>query len=493
MNDPAFLPATELLAALREKRISSRELLEHYLQRIDLHNRRLNAVLTLDAERARREADAADRALARGEDLGPLHGLPMTVKDAFETAGVRTTAGAPALAEHVPERDAEAVKRLRAAGAVIFGKTNVPALGADGQFYNPLFGSTNNPWDPERTTGGSSGGSAGALAGGLSALEVGGDIAGSIRRPAHYTGVFGLKPSYGLVPSRGHIPGAPGIAPDADMNAIGPMARGVDDLELTLETLAGPDDGQAVAWSLELPPPRASWLGGYRVAVWLDDPFCPVDREVLSVLRGAVDALADAGAEVVERPGAVSLSDATRVHRELLMGVSCSGVVDGAFAALKQLAASTPPSEDESDAMRRARLLTQTKRDWNRVDDERNRMRERWAELFLQFDAFLCPVAPCVAMPHDHNPDLDARTVTINGEQRPYWDQVSWISYASAAHLPAVSAPVGLTDEQMPVGLQIVAPYLEDRTAIDVARGLTEVVGGFVAPPGLRGAVASAV
>ena len=243
MNDPAFLPATDLLAALREKRISSRELLEHYLQRIDLHNRRLNAVLTLDAERARREADAADRALARGEDLGPLHGLPMTVKDAFETAGVRTTAGAAALAEHVPERDAEAVKRLRAAGAVIFGKTNVPALGADGQFYNPLFGSTNNPWDTERTTGGSSGGSAGALAGGLSALELGGDIAGSIRRPAHYTGVFGLKPSYGLVPSRGHIPGAPGIAPDADMNAIGPMARGVDDLELALETLAGPDDG----------------------------------------------------------------------------------------------------------------------------------------------------------------------------------------------------------------------------------------------------------
>jgi amidase len=491
MNDPAFLPATELLAALRERRVSSRELLEHFLQRIEQHNRTLNAVLTLDAERARQDADASDDARARGEDLGPLHGLPMTVKDAFETAGLGTGAVAPELAERVPDRDAEAVRRLRDAGAVIFGKTNAPALAADGQYYNPLFGSTNNPWDLARATGGSSAGAAGALAAGLTPLELGSDIAGSIRRPAHHAGIYGLKPSHGLVPSRGHIPGALGIRADSDMDAIGPMARSADDLELALRTIAGPDHAHAIAWSLELPRPRATWLGGYRVAVWLDDEHCPVDRDVLSVLRSAVDALSDAGAEAVERPGAVPLADATRVHHELLAGVYSSGVADGAFAALKQLAASTPPSEDDTDGLRRARLLTQTKRDWSRADDERARMRERWAELFLEFDAFLCPVTPCVAPPHDHNPDLDARTITINGEQRPFWDQVSWISLASTAHLPAVSAPVGFTDERLPVGLQIVAPYLEDRTAIDIARRLAEVVGGFEAPPAFRSAVVS--
>jgi amidase len=275
------------------------------------------------------------------------------------------------------------------------------------------------------------------------------------------------------------------------MSSIGPMARGVDDLELALDVLAGPDDAQATAWSLELPPPRAAWLGDYRVAVWLDDPAAPVDAEVLSVLRAAVDALSDAGVETVERPGAVPLSDARRVHRELLMGVYCSGMAEGAFAALKQLAATTPHTEDESEAMRRARLLTQTKRDWSAADEERRSMQARWAELFLEFDAFICPVAPHAAPRHDPTPDLDVRTITINGEPRPYWDQLAWIAYASAAYLPAVSVPVGLTESRLPVGLQVVAPYLEDRTALDVARRVSELVGGFEAPPAFGPAVAA--
>ncbi|MGZ4201983.1 MAG: amidase [Thermoleophilaceae bacterium] len=486
MNDPACLPATELLAALRERRISSRELLEHYLERIELHNRRLNAVLTLD-ERAVDAAAAADYARARGEDLGPLHGLPMTVKDAFETEGVRTAAGSDELLDHMPERDAVAVERLRSAGAVIFGKTNLPALASDGQYFNPTFGASNNPWDLTRSTSGSSGGSAGALAAGLTALELGSDLDGSIRRPAHFNGVFGLKPSYGLVPQRGHLPAT------ADMNCIGPMARGVDDLELALEVLAGPDQAHAIAWQLELPPPRAAWLGDYRVAVWLDDPFCPVDSSALAVLRAAVGALSDAGVDVVERPGAVPLADAVETHRALLMAELSSGIADGAFAAFKVLAAGMPPSEDESESMQRARLLTQTKRDWNKAHERRRRMCELWAQLFLDFDAFLCPVAPTTALPHDHTPDLNARTITINGEERPFWDQVSWISYASAAYLPAVSAPVGLTETGLPVGLQVIGPYLEDRTAIDIARRLAEVLGGFQTPPEFRPVIAGVV
>jgi amidase len=247
--------------------------------------------------------------------------------------------------------------------------------------------------------------------------------------------------------------------------------------------LAGPDDAAAIAWSLELPAPRASWLGDYRVAVCLDDPAAPVDAEVLAVLRAAIDRLADAGLESVERPAPVPLEDARRVHRELLMGVYCSGMAEGAFAALKQLAATTPQSEDESEAMYRARLLTQTKRDWSAADLERRAMRERWAELFLEFDAFICPVASHAAPPHDPNPELDHRTITINGEPRPYWDQLGWIAHASAAYLPAVSVPVGLTESRLPVGLQVIGPYLEDRTALDVARRVSEIVGGFEAPP----------
>jgi amidase len=453
MIDPALLPATELLSALRERRISSRELLEHGLQRIERYNRKLNALLSLDAERALAEADVADEARARGRDLGPLHGLPITLKEGLGD-------------------DSDAVMRLRSAGAIVFGRTNAPAIAPDGNFYNPPFGHTNNPWDVMHTTGGSAGGAAAAVAAGLTNLELGVDLAGSVRRPAHYCGVYGLKPSWGAVP--GH---------DPDMSAVGPLARGVDDLELALDILAGPDDAEAIAWSLELPAPRAAWLGDYRVAVWLDDPAAPVDSEVLTVLRAAADRLADAGLEMVERPAPVPLADARRVHRELLMGVYCSGMAEGAFAALKQLAATTPHSEDESEAMRRARLLTQTKREWSAADSERRVMRERWAELFLEFDAFICPVAPHAAPPHDPNPELDERTVTINGEPRPYWDQLGWIAYASAAYLPAVSVPVGLTETRLPVGLQVIGPYLEDRTALDVARRVSEIVGGFEAPP----------
>jgi len=407
MIEPALLPATELLAALRERRISSRELLENQLRRIERHNRKLNALLSLDAERALADADVADQARARGRDLGPLHGLPMTLKQEIEGAS-------------------DAVTRLRAAGAIVFGRTT---------------------------------GSAAGVAGGLTALELGVDLAGSVRRPAHFSGVYGLKPSWGAVP--GH---------DADMSAIGPLARGVDDLELVLDVLAGPDDSEAIAWSLELPPPRADWLGDYRVAVWLDDPAAPVDPEMRGVLRSAVDALASAGLELVERPAPVPLSDARRVHRALLMGIYCSGMAEGAFAALKHLAATTPHSEDEDEAMRRARLLTQTKRDWSAADEERRAMRERWAELFLEFDAFLCPVAPHAAPAHNPTPDLDD------------WDEVAWSDYASAAYLPAVSVPVGTTESRLPVGLQVIGPYLEDRTALDVARRVSEIVGGFEAP-----------
>lgn len=484
--DPTFLSATELLDELRGKRISSSELLEHYLDRVERHNPDVNAVVTLDTERAREQAAAADDARSRGEDLGPLHGLPITIKDALETQGLRTTCGAEFLADHVPAKDATAVKRLRDAGAVIFGKTNTPTMAADGQAYNTLFGTTNNPWDFERSPGGSSGGSAAALAAGLTSLELGSDISGSVRIPADYCGVYGHKPSYGLIPLRGHIPGPPGSLVEADMNVLGPLARSADDLELALDVMAGPDEARATAWRLELPPARHSNLSEYRLAVWLDDEACPVERELVDILRGAVDALSDAGAQITERPAPVPLEEAWRTHRALLMGVASAGLSDDDFAGLSGFAGSAPPDAEETVALLHARWLVQSKRDWNFVHDARTRAKAAWADFFQDFDAFLCPVACCAAPPHDQSPDMEARVIEVNGETRPYWDQVCWIAYAGAAELPAVSAPVGTTAAGLPVGLQIVAPYLEDRTAIDVARRAADVIGGFVAPPRFR-------
>ncbi len=283
MSEIGLQPAHALADAIRRRELSSRELLDHYLERVEALNAPLNAVVTLDPEGARLAADAADASLARGDDVGPLHGVPMTVKDTYQTAGMRTTCGLSAW-DHVPEHDAEAVRRLRGAGAVIFGKTNTPALAGDWQTYNPIFGTTNNPWDTTRTTGGSSGGAAAAVATGMTALELGSDIGGSIRFPSNWCGVCGHKPSWGVVPQSGLLPPAPGTLSSTDLQVVGPIARDVDDLELAFGVLAGAAGQAAVGWRLELPAPRAVTLGDLRLALWLDDPAYPVATEVGDVL-----------------------------------------------------------------------------------------------------------------------------------------------------------------------------------------------------------------
>src|SRR5262245_13744047 len=280
MDDVVFRPAVALAKALRAGELGSRELLEQHISRVERLNPRLNAVVAFDFERARRRADEADAARKRGTLLGPLHGLPMTIKDSLETEGLCTTCGVPELSKHVPARDAAPVARLRAAGAVVFGKTNTPTWTMDVQTYNPVYGATNNPWDTTRSPGGSSGGAAAAVAAGLTTLEMGSDIGGSIRNPAHYCGVYGHKPSWGIVPDRGHLPPPPGTLADTDIGVFGPIGRSADDLALLLEVIAGPAEDQAVGWRLALPPPRRGALGDYRVAAWLDDPACPVDDAV---------------------------------------------------------------------------------------------------------------------------------------------------------------------------------------------------------------------
>ncbi len=484
MGEIAFESAVQLAAAIRTKRIGSRELLEHYAQRVERLNPQINAVVTLDLERARQRADAADAALARGEVWGPLHGVPMTIKDSFETAGLRTTAGAEELAQHVPATDATAVSRLVSAGAVVFGKTNLPVYAMDVQSYNPVFGTTNNPWDVTRSPGGSSGGAAAALAAGLTGFELGSDIGGSIRTPAHYCGVYGHKPSFGLVPFRGHIPGPPGTFSESDIAVAGPLGRGADDLALGLDVLAGPDAAQAVGWRLELPPPRATALREFRVAVWPDDPACPVDDTVQARLRATAEALRRAGASVDEtaRP-ALRFADAYRLYLQLLWAATSAGVPREVYEGLLGISAQLPDDADDIN-VNFARFVTQRHRDWLPANEARQKLRAVWAEFFRSVDVLLCPITPTAAIVHDHSQPYMNRTITVNGRTRPYLDQIAWAGLIGMVYLPATMAPVGRTPGGLPVGVQIVGPYLEDRTTIEFARCLAEATGGFEAPSG---------
>jgi len=483
MTEPTFASARDLAARLARRELSSRELLEHYVARVERLNAPLNAVVTLDLERARRRADEADAARARGESWGPLHGLPVTIKDTFETAGLRTTAGAPQYAEHVPARNAVAVQRLIDAGAIVFGKTNAPLMGGDVQTYNPVFGVTRSAWNPERTPGGSSGGATTALAAGFTAFELGSDIGGSIRTPCGWSGVYGLKPSFGIVPMRGHIPGPPGTLSDADLCVAGPLARDAADLDLLLDVLAGPTDDRAVAWRLVLPPPRRTSLREYRVAAWLDDPAHPVDVEVSARLRATVDALRGEGVVVDEdaRP-AFALADCMRTYQQLLYAVIAVGFPKEVYDFLAGVAPSMDP--EASDPFSRVAIYgTARHREWLAANEAREGYRAALADFFCRYDVLLCPITPVPPIVHDHS-EMKDRMIGVNGAQRYYSDLFAWISIATMTYFPAAAAPAGLTAGGLPVGVQIVGPYLEDRTPIDFARRLGEVVGGFRAPPG---------
>ncbi len=452
--------ATKLAAAIRSRELTSRDLLELYLDRIARLNPPVNAVVTLDAERARAEADRADAEAARDEWRGPLHGLPITIKDAIEVAGVRSTGGAIELTDHVPGADAPAVARLKGAGAIVFGKTNLPRWSGDIQSFNEIFGTTSNPWQLEHVPGGSSGGAAAAVAAGFTSFELGTDIGGSVRVPSHCCGVFGLKPSYGVVSQRGYLDHVGGGTTDADINVFGPIARSAEDLDLLIGVLAGPDADRAVAWSIDLPAPRQKEISDYRVGVWFDTPSMPIDREQLEILRRAADRLADAGAKVEDAHPPVDFDEQQRVFISLISSA---------------VAVSADPEVAEATAGQHLA--------WLAADQERARLRTIWAEWFHQYDALLCPVLPTPAFPHDQSGDFFSRTLDVNGEQHPYMINVSWAGLIGVVSLPAAVPPIGRTESGLPVGVQVVAPYLRDREAVQLAGMLAQVAGGGYQPP----------
>jgi amidase len=457
----AFLPAGDLAGAIRRREISSRELLELYLGRIERFNPAINAVVTLDAEAALETAARADQTTVAGAGLGPLHGLPVTIKDAIETGGIRSTGGARELSSHVPAVDAPAVARLKQAGAIVFGKTNVPRWSGDIQTYNDVFGTTNNPWDISRTTGGSSGGPAAAVAAAMTSFDLGTDIGGSIRIPSGYCGVFGHKPSYGIVSQRGYLDRVGGGLTDPDVNVFGPIARSASDLDLLLGVLAGPNDAEARAWSVTLPPPRHTDLAGYRVGTWLDDPVCAVEAECVGLLEEAATQLAKAGARVSDARPAIDIAAAFALFSGLLLPAVSLSIDDEAAAE----------------------VLSGSHRKWLQLQDERARMRARWAEWFRDYDLLLCPIMPMPPFPHDHSGTMVDRSVIINGNSRPQIETFAWVGMVGVCYLPSTAIPVGRTSAGLPVGMQVVGPYLEDRNCIFLAHKFSELVGGYQPPP----------
>ena len=481
MIDISFQPAVELARRIKNREVGCHELLEHYLDRVQRYNPQLNAIIVLDAERARSRAQEADAALARGEDWGPLHGVPMTCKESYNVATLPTTFGIPEFKGNIAATDALSIQRLKSAGAVIFGKTNVPLRLADFQSYNDIYGTTNNPWNLERIPGGSSGGSAAALAAGLTGFETGSDIGGSIRNPAHYCGVFGHKPTWGLLPPRGHA--LPGILAQPDLSVIGPLGRSAADLELGVQVMGGPDEIQGAGYQLNLQPPSQTSLADYRVAVWKNDAIAPVSQDVVNAVQAVAQAVRQAGGTVDEtaRPD-FDAEKAYEVYQTLLQANMASRQPDDTFAKLRADAAALDP-DDQSARAKTLRAQVATHRDVSQANEALTHYRWSWHEFFKQYDVLICPISATPAFPHDHRA-FGERALMIDGESRPYFEQVFWAGLAICSYLPGTIIPTGPNGDGLPVGVQLIGPEYGDLKTIGLAKLLEREGFAFTPPPG---------
>ncbi len=489
MAEFAFQSAIDITKAIQDKRIASSEVLELYIERYERLNPSINAIVDTDFENARARARQADEALTKGENWGLLHGLPMTIKDCIDVAGLRSTGGLPEQKNYVPTINADVVQSLVDAGAIVFGKTNLPTGGMDTQCFNEVYGQTNNPWDVTRTPGGSSGGSAAALAAGLTGLEIGSDLGGSIRTPAHFCGVYGHKPTYGIVPMHGQKRPLDfnkiDYAVDYDLVVSGPMARSAADLDLVMDLIVRPPITQRKAIKIELPAPRKKTLKDYRIGLWIEDPLYPPDTEVGDCLQKMADNLSKEGASIEAKKPDIDFERCFQVSFELINMASVFMLPNELFDPVLEMS-QMQDENDQSAYARYFRAVTRLHREWQLLNVERSMMRQKWADYFQEFDVLLCPAVRVPAFEHDRT-DILQRITRFNDRDLPHLELATpWAYLTIVSYLPATIAPVGLTASGLPVGVQIVGPYLEDRTPIHIAGLMEETLGGFTPPPGFE-------
>ena len=477
MTDIPFLSAVQLKRKLDNKLIGCLELCDLYIDRITELDDETNAVVVRDFDRARLAAKEADNTAV--DQRGPVHGLPLTIKEAFNVAGLPTTWGLPPFKDMLVAEDATVVKKYKEAGAIFLGKTNVPVNLGDFQSYNPIYGTTNNPWDLKRTPGGSSGGAAVAMAAGYSALETGSDIGGSIRNPAHYCGVYGHKPTWGVVPPQGHA--LPRVLAAPDIAVCGPLARSAEDLKLAMEVISGPEVLNAEGWKLDLPAPRKKSLKEFKVVVWSNDAMSPVDDAIESRVLSLAKLLEQKGAMVsyTARP-AIDLGRAHRTYMGLMHSIMGAGADPKTYKASKAYAASLDP-KDLSDMAVMTRAMVLSHREWLRINNFREKMRYACNAFFNEWDIILCPQMATTAFEHDHI-NMSQRMIQVNGEKQPYFQQVYWSGFAIASYLPSTVFPTGPAADGLPIGLQAIAGAYQDYTSIEFARLVAEEIGGYTIP-----------
>ena len=480
MTELAFESAALLAQKVRNKEISSVELLTYFFDRVDRCNGALNAVIWEIRDEAMAAAKQADAAVADGAELGPLHGVPMTIKESYDVAGTPSTWGAPYLKDNIASVDALSVQRLRAAGAVIFGKTNVPLLLSDFQSYNDVYGTTNNPYDVTRIPGGSSGGSAATLAAGMTGIDSGSDIGGSIRNPAHFCGVFGHKPTWNLLPPRGHA--TPGILSPSDLSVIGPLGRGAEDVEIATRVMAGPNEIEARGMKLALPEFEKK-LGELKVAVWRDDDMAPVDSSVSARVDMVADSLRAEGAQINYEARPDFTSKHTHfTYQSLLSATMACRVPQEQYERNLAAANALDPSDDSLDAVVRRSQVARF-REWIGNNEQRTYIRWSWHKFFEDYDIVLMPIMARSAFPHDHRP-FGERMIMVNGGPQSYFLQVFWAGLPTNAYLPSTIVPTGLDDEGLPIGIQVVGPEYGDLTTLGVARLLEQQGFTFTPPAG---------
>ena len=476
--NPCFETATSLARAIRNKKLTSREATEAHLDRIDRVNGAINALVVVDRDGALKAARAADRSAARnGTRLGPLHGVPITIKEAFDVAGLRTTSSHPPLKDNVAKGDASLVARLRAAGAVILGKTNVPELCADFQTGSPLFGTTKNPWDPARGAGGSTGGGAAAVAARLSPLELGSDIGGSVRNPAHYNGIFSLKPTEWRVPSRGHVPDLPGVTRVVRyMGVFGPLARSVDDLETALRIIAGPDGYEAEAPPVPIGPVPKLKASDLRIAVLESNPLVEVSQDTAKVVQATAKLLSNAGAKVKraapeELDWTQSWEDWCDLFQYLINALQPLEVRQRFFPMID----SADPSA--RSAARGARLDMAA---FFAVLDRRDKTMRQCESLLDDYDAWLMPVMPDAAFVRQSQKE----PLVIDGRPYPYFFAGTSYNYlANLTGQPSIVLPCGFSKEGLPIGLQLTGKRWGEAKLLGVAKVLEKLLPPCPVPP----------